>query len=107
MKFKKYRAQAEVQSTSTSITPIDTLLFKCPENSTVTCLTLEVTAEADTIVYIKQLDKDETLMFQTKIDVEANDYIAFTHKLIFTEGQSLVIAADSDTAVVQAHCMIM
>lgn len=107
MKFKKYRAQAEIIETSVSITPIDVVVFKCPANSTIQVLTLELTSDEDTIVYVKQLNTDETLMFQTKLDIEANDYVAFTHKLTFEANQSLVISADSSTVVCQAHCMII
>lgn len=107
MIFKKYNAKAEVETTSTTITPKDVTVFTCPENSSIIVLTLEMTSKDNTVVYIKQCNTDKTVMFQTKLDIEENDYVGFTHKLIFTEGQSLVIAADSDTFTIQAHCAII
>jgi uncharacterized protein YvpB len=102
--IKKY-AISRVDGTGDSFTPILTPIFEVPEGKTYVVMTTEITSNSNALVYLKQIDSDNIERFSVKYDMEKNDYVVFTHKLVFTQFQKFSIYADSDDIQVAAHIL--
>lgn len=100
--IKKY-AISRVDGTGDSFTPILTPIFEVPEGKTYVLMTTEISSKSNSLVYLKQFDADGVERFSVKYDIEKNDYVVFTHKLVFSQFEKFAVYADSADVQVAAH----